>query len=61
MKGYKLPYDVTINHMTFKKGVDLELLINTATRWHTELMELKKLPEENVEQFKSIFMRKQAD
>jgi len=47
--------------MTFKKGVDLELLINAATRWHTELMELKKLPEENVEQFKSIFMRKQAD
>ena len=33
-----LPFDVKINHMTFKKGTSLNLLIARATDWHTKLL-----------------------
>jgi len=58
-KKYKLPCDVKINHMTFKKGVSLDILVQAATRWQTELMEKHaidiKLTDGNFDKFiKSI-------
>ncbi len=36
--GWKLPCDVEINHIRFRKGVDLATLVDAARRWHSMIM-----------------------
>lgn len=49
MKTHKLPCDVKVGHIVFKKGVSLCTLVDAANRWHAEAVELyeMKIPDKN--------------
>ena len=48
----KLPCDVTINHITYRKGVSLSTLVDAARRWHTTI--LKAIPDNDLGKFAEI-------
>lgn len=57
MSEHRLPHDVQINHIVFKKGVPLSTLVAAATRWHTAAAEAyrEKLGDENWTALRELF------